>query len=107
MNPRVDRLRATLEEPLLVTNPVNVVYLAGFSSSNAALLVEPDRVRLFADFRYADAASAVEGVEFEQTARGLLKDLAHRHHSRDCAHPCAQDPAQAQDDPTTKWGNSN
>jgi Xaa-Pro aminopeptidase len=78
VNPRVDRLRATLEEPLLVTNPVNVVYLAGFSSSNAALLVEPDRVRLFADFRYADAASAVEGVEFEQTARGLLKDLAHR-----------------------------
>ena len=78
MNPRVDRLRAALEEPLLVTNPVNVVYLAGFSSSNAALLVEPDRVRLFADFRYADAASAVGGVEFEQTARGLLKDLAQR-----------------------------
>jgi Xaa-Pro aminopeptidase len=78
MNQRVNRLRATLEEPLLVTNPVNVVYLAGFSSSNAALLVEPDRVRLFADFRYADAASAVEGVEFEQTARSLLKDLSQR-----------------------------
>ena len=78
MNPRVDRLRAKLEEPLLVTNPVNVVYLAGFSSSNAALLVEPDCVRLFADFRYADAAAAVEGVEFEETARGLLKDLADR-----------------------------
>jgi Xaa-Pro aminopeptidase len=78
MNQRVNRLRATLEEPLLVTNPVNVVYLAGFSSSNAALLVEPDRVRLFADFRYADAASAVEGVEFEQTARGLLADLSQR-----------------------------
>jgi Xaa-Pro aminopeptidase len=78
VNPRVEKLRATLEEPLLVTNPVNVVYLAGFSSSNAALLVEPDRVRLFADFRYADAAAAVEGVEFEQTARGLLKDLSQR-----------------------------
>jgi Xaa-Pro aminopeptidase len=78
VNPRVERLRATLEEPLLVTNPVNVVYLAGFKSSNAALLVEPDRVRLFADFRYADAASAVEGVEFEETARALLKDLAQR-----------------------------
>jgi Xaa-Pro aminopeptidase len=74
----VERLRATLEEPLLVTNPVNVVYLAGFSSSNAALLVEPDRVRLFADFRYADAAAAVEGVEFEETARGLLQDLSRR-----------------------------
>jgi len=78
VNPRVERLRATLEEPLLVTNPVNVVYLSGFKSSNAALLVEPDRVRLFADFRYAEAASAVEGVEFEETARALLKDLAQR-----------------------------
>jgi Xaa-Pro aminopeptidase len=78
VNQRVERLGVTLEEPLLVTNPVNVVYLAGFSSSNAALLVEPDRVRLFADFRYADAAAAVAGVEFEETARGLLKDLAQR-----------------------------
>jgi Xaa-Pro aminopeptidase len=78
VNGRVERLRAALEEPLLVTNPVNVVYLAGFSSSNAALLVEPDRVRLFADFRYADAAAAVEGVEFEETARNLLKDLSQR-----------------------------
>ena len=39
---RVDRLRASLEEPLLVTNAVNVRYLVGFSSSNAALFVEPD-----------------------------------------------------------------
>ena len=31
-------------------------YLSGFESSNAALLVEPDRVRLFSDFRYAEAA---------------------------------------------------
>jgi Xaa-Pro aminopeptidase len=78
MSARVDRLRASLEEPLLVTNPVNVHYLTGFSSSNAALLVEPERVRLFADFRYADAASAVEDVEFEETARALLRDLAQR-----------------------------
>jgi Xaa-Pro aminopeptidase len=78
MNQRVERLRPALEEPLLVTNPVNVAYLTGFRSSNAALLVEPERVRLFTDFRYADAAAAVEGVEFEETARGLLKDLAHR-----------------------------
>jgi Xaa-Pro aminopeptidase len=78
VNARVEKLRATLEEPLLVTNPVSVRYLSGFKSSNAALLIEPDRVRLFADFRYADAASAVEGVEFEETARALLKDLARR-----------------------------
>jgi Xaa-Pro aminopeptidase len=78
VNARVTQLRATLEEPLLVTNPVNVFYLSGFKSSNAALLVEPDRVRLFSDFRYAEAASAVQGVEFDETKRALLRDLAQR-----------------------------
>ncbi|MGB8002872.1 MAG: Xaa-Pro peptidase family protein [Gaiellaceae bacterium] len=78
MNPRIERLRESLEEPLLVTNPVNIHYLFGFKSSNAALLVEPDRARLFTDFRYSEAARAVEGVEFEETKRALLKDLAER-----------------------------
>jgi Xaa-Pro aminopeptidase len=78
VNPRIERLRESLEEPLLVTNPTNIVYLFGFKSSNAALLVEPDRVRLFSDFRYSEAARAVKGVEFEETKRALLKDLAGR-----------------------------
>jgi Xaa-Pro aminopeptidase len=78
MNARIDRLRELLEEPLLVTNPVNILYLYGFRSSNAALLVEQDRVRLFTDFRYSEAARAVEGVEYELTKRALLKDLANR-----------------------------
>jgi Xaa-Pro aminopeptidase len=78
VNPRIERLRETLEEPLLVTNPTNILYLFGFRSSNAALLVEPDRARLFSDFRYSEAARAVEGVEFEETKRALLKDLAGR-----------------------------
>jgi Xaa-Pro aminopeptidase len=78
VNPRIERLRESLEEPLLVTNPVNIQYLFGFKSSNAALLVEPDRARLFTDFRYSEAARAVEGVEFEETKRALLKDLAER-----------------------------
>ena len=73
---RVDSLRASLEEPLLVTNGVNVRYLVGFSSSNAALFVEPDRVRLFTDFRYAETARAVEGVEFVETKRSLVGALA-------------------------------
>jgi Xaa-Pro aminopeptidase len=73
---RVDRLRESLEEPLLVTNGVNVRYLVGFASSNAALLVEPDRVRLFSDFRYAEAGRAVEGVEFVETKRSLVVALA-------------------------------
>jgi Xaa-Pro aminopeptidase len=73
---RTERLRTILEEPLLVSNGVNVRYLTGFESSNAALLVEPDRVRLFSDFRYAEAARAVEGVEFVETKRSLLVSLA-------------------------------
>jgi Xaa-Pro aminopeptidase len=73
---RVRRLQESLEEPLLVTNPTNVLYLVGFKSSNAALLVAPDDVRLFTDFRYAEAARAVDGVRVEETKRSLLNDLA-------------------------------
>jgi Xaa-Pro aminopeptidase len=76
VNERVDRLRERLEGPLLVTAPANVRYLSGFVSSNAALLVEPDRVRLFTDFRYAEGARAVEGVELELMKRNLYANLA-------------------------------
>jgi Xaa-Pro aminopeptidase len=72
---RVERLQASLEEPLLVSNLVNVRYLVGFESSNAALVVEPDQVRLFSDFRYAELGRAVEGVEFVETKRSLYAAL--------------------------------
>jgi len=76
MSERIDRLRSLLEEPLLVTNLVNVLYLTGLDSSNAALFVEPDRVRLFTDFRYIEAAQALEGVETVLTKRSLIAWLA-------------------------------
>jgi Xaa-Pro aminopeptidase len=76
MSNRIDRLRDLLEEPLLVTNPVNVLYLTGLDSSNVALLVEPERARLFTDFRYIEAAQAVKGVEAVQTKRTLIGWLA-------------------------------
>ena len=57
---------------------MNVRYLTGFESSNAAVFVEPDRVRLFTDFRYAERARALEGVEVEETKRYLYSDLAGR-----------------------------
>jgi Xaa-Pro aminopeptidase len=79
---RRDRLVARLTEigveAFLITRLPNVRYLTGFSSSNAAVLVEPDRLRLFADFRYADAGRSVDGVEFVETDRALLRDLAGR-----------------------------
>ena len=78
VNERVERLRASLEEPLLVTVGVNVRYLTGLASSNAALFVDDDRALLFTDFRYAEAARAVDGVEFVQTQRILLSTVAER-----------------------------
>jgi Xaa-Pro aminopeptidase len=78
VNPRIDRLQMSLDEPLLVTNPINIYYLFGFKSSNAALLVDDSGVRLFTDFRYAEAARAVDGVEFQETRRALLWDLSSR-----------------------------
>jgi Xaa-Pro aminopeptidase len=76
MTDRVARLVSSLDEPLLVTNPVNVRYLTGFESSNAALLVEPERTRLFTDFRYIETARAVAGVEAVETRRSLIGWLA-------------------------------
>jgi Xaa-Pro aminopeptidase len=73
---RIDRLRDSLEEPLLVSRGVNVRYLTGFDSSNAALVVEPECVRLYSDFRYASAARTVEGVQFVETPRSLFASLA-------------------------------
>ena len=73
---RIDRLRPHLDEPLLVTTPVNVRYLTGFESSNAALFVDDERALLFADFRYADTGRKVEGIEFVEVERALLRGVA-------------------------------
>lgn len=76
MSERVDRLRANLEDPLLVSEPANFRYLTGLDSSNAALLVEPDRMRIYTDFRYAEGARAIDGFEVVETRRDLYQDLA-------------------------------
>ncbi len=76
MNSRLERLRAGLELPLLVTTPVNILYLTGLSSTNAAVLVEPGRARLYTDFRYIERAQAAEGVEAVETPRTVLPALA-------------------------------
>jgi Xaa-Pro aminopeptidase len=71
---RLDRLRETLERPLLVTNLVNVRYLSGFDSSNAALVVDPDGpTRLLTDFRYLEAARAVPGVEAQLARPSIVR----------------------------------
>ena len=76
MNDRLTRLQERLDQPLLVTNPTNVVYLVGFASTNCALVVDTSETRLYTDFRYIDAAKAVDGVEVVETKRNLTAELA-------------------------------
>jgi Xaa-Pro aminopeptidase len=79
LSTRIERLRERLVEPLLVTDLVNISYLTGFESSNAALLVGPSGpVRLFTDGRYIDAAHEIADVQPELTKRSLVRDLAER-----------------------------
>jgi Xaa-Pro aminopeptidase len=73
---RLDRFREQIQEPFLVTTPVNVRYLVGFESTNAALLVNDERAVLFSDFRYAEAARSVEDVEFVEVERSLIRGVA-------------------------------
>jgi Xaa-Pro aminopeptidase len=81
---RIERLAASLQDPLLVAGPpyvlggqANVRYLTGLSSSNSAVLVEPDGgATLYADFRYAARGREVEGVAFVETARSLVPSIA-------------------------------
>ncbi len=74
---RLGRLAARLDDPLLVTGGTNVLYLTGLASSNAAVLVEPTgETTLYADFRYAEAARAIEDVRFHETPRELVAALA-------------------------------
>jgi Xaa-Pro aminopeptidase len=74
MTGRIERVRAAIDEPLLVTKPVNVLWLTGLDSSNAAVLVENDRLRIFTDFRYLEKARA-SGIEVVETPRGLFTKL--------------------------------
>ena len=56
---------------------VNVVYLTGFESSNAALRLDPDgAATLYTDFRYLEAAQALDGVEVTPVRRALVGELA-------------------------------
>src|SRR5215210_316719 len=72
---RIDQLRELLEEPFLVTTPVNVRYLTGLDSSNAAVLVDDERAVLFTDFRYAESAHKIEGVKFVEVERALMRGV--------------------------------
>ncbi len=74
---RLTQLAVGLDEPLLVTHGANIRYLLGFQSSNCAAVVEPDgSTTLYTDFRYLEAARAIDGVAVVQTRRDVAGALA-------------------------------
>ena len=76
---RLERLQASLRQRLLVTNLVNIRYLTGFETTNAALLVDPKGpAKLFTDFRYIEGAEGIPGVEAVLAKRSLMVDLSKR-----------------------------
>jgi Xaa-Pro aminopeptidase len=81
-NGRVEALQSQLETlgaaTFLVSAPVNVEYLTGFKSSNAAVLVRRDRVVLFTDGRYIEAARSLDGYEVLEADRELAGWLGAR-----------------------------
>jgi Xaa-Pro aminopeptidase len=67
-------VRAQIEAPLLVSSPVDILYLTGLHSTNAALLVEEGRARLFTDFRYREKAREL-GLEVVLVPRNIYAGL--------------------------------
>jgi len=80
---RVDRLAALLEEReldcLLVTNLVNVRYLAGFTGTNGACIIGRDDRLFVTDFRYVEqSAEEVHGFDVVTAGADMLGDVAGR-----------------------------
>ena len=78
---RADRVAGRLEEAgvdlLLVTDPVNLRYLTGFSGTNGLALVGRDVRRFLTDFRYVERAKAeVRGFDLQPAPQELRAALA-------------------------------
>jgi Xaa-Pro aminopeptidase len=77
---RLDRLTEAIAEreldALLVTNLVNVRYLTGFTGTNGACVVTPERRVFLTDFRYVEQAEA-QVPDFERVTAGqdMLGDI--------------------------------
>ncbi|MDQ3669371.1 MAG: Xaa-Pro peptidase family protein [Actinomycetota bacterium] len=82
MNVRVNRLREELDRldasTVLVAESVNVKYVTGFASSNAAVLVGRDRLVLVTDGRYIESARCLDGLEAVQADRDIASWLGER-----------------------------
>jgi Xaa-Pro aminopeptidase len=78
---RADRVSTRLAEreldALLITDPVNLRYVTGFTGSNGLAVVGPDVRRFVTDFRYVEQAKLeVDGFDRERAALRLIEPLA-------------------------------
>ena len=78
---RADRVAARLGEKdadlLLVSNLINVLYLTGFTGTNALAIVGPDTRRFLTDFRYVERAKAeVSGFDLERAPQDFTGALS-------------------------------
>jgi Xaa-Pro aminopeptidase len=71
-------LAAAEQDAALITDPVNVRYLTGLASSNAALLVTGEKVLLATDTRYAVAAAEASPDVELVIERAVAAELAKR-----------------------------
>jgi len=76
MNRMADALKSALREAkaevLLITNPVNIRYLTGFTGSNALLAVFPDHSVFWTDPRYTLQAAREVGPDARVSTKPLL-----------------------------------
>jgi Xaa-Pro aminopeptidase len=80
MSDRAARVEALLEEAgvdaLLVTSPVNLRYLTGFTGSNGLCVIGAGLRRFVTDFRYVErAAGEIDGFEIERSPTEFLAAL--------------------------------
>jgi Xaa-Pro aminopeptidase len=80
---RADRLASLLGEPgldgLLVSDPVNLRYLTGFTGTSGVAVVGLEQRAFITDFRYVDQAEQqVQGFERIRGKQDLLGDAAER-----------------------------
>jgi Xaa-Pro aminopeptidase len=72
----IDRLREHRAAAFLITALPNVRYLSGFTGSNAALLLTPERVLLFTDPRYETQAAQESDCEAKVAKGPLAKEIS-------------------------------
>lgn len=60
---------------LLVLDLVDIAWLTGLESTNAAAIVTPDSVHVATDFRYSEQASKISGITVHQLDQGLFQSL--------------------------------